>query len=348
METQENHKTNVQPTMHEVQQPTTPTSSPPPSSTSSPSHEFSFTTSLNPTTTTIKSPHPPPRPPFAATAIDLSPADEIFFHGHLLPLQVISHLDPISESSRSSTNSLDSCTFTLKDDLLYDHNHDHDHHDDDDVIIIDGHPEKSHVILEAKVRGKSRSLSHLFHKWRKFHHHGHDHVHDHHDHDHDEEDEYHDHDHDEHKQKTRKSKFDIVKRYMRLVKPLIPFSHKRATRDTDRFLRQPVMSFNSYSGSLRVRKMKKDSFMRGGMRRSEFSSAPVSISTSPANSGLLMAASGNITPTTINKNDGTVEELHAAIQAAIVYCKNSINAEEGEKEKVAENTVSELGFVGWV
>ncbi|GFQ01582.1 hypothetical protein PHJA_002302100 [Phtheirospermum japonicum] len=335
---EEKHKTDLQLTNQVVQQLTTPAASPPPSSTSSPSHEFSFTISLNPPTTataadkcntTTKYLPPLCQLPFAAT-IDLSPADEIFFHGHLLPLHLLSHHhQPISaDSSRSSTNSLESCTFTLKDELLYDHDHDQGSVQDDDIIddIINdhGHQENSHI-LEGKVRGKSRSFSHLFPKWRKYHHNDHDHDHDHH-----EKDE--NHDHDDHKQKIRKSKFDIVKRYMRLVKPFIPFRHKRGARNAIDFLREPS-SFNSYSGSLRVRKNKKDNLMMRAGRRSEFSSAPVS----PTNSGLLVA-SGNITPTT-NKNDGTMEELQAAIQAAIAHCKNSI-AEEGEKEQVADKTAT--------
>ncbi|KAJ0981494.1 hypothetical protein J5N97_009749 [Dioscorea zingiberensis] len=62
----------------------------PPSCTSSPSHEFSFTISLhsspNSNPTTIK--YSKNNPTFA---IDLAPADDIFFHGHLLPLHLLSN-----------------------------------------------------------------------------------------------------------------------------------------------------------------------------------------------------------------------------------------------------------------
>ena len=57
----------------------------PPSPSSSPSHEFSFTISLHSTSNTTiqdKSKTPP------SLAVDLSPADDIFFHGHLLPLHL--------------------------------------------------------------------------------------------------------------------------------------------------------------------------------------------------------------------------------------------------------------------
>ncbi|KAJ4966310.1 hypothetical protein NE237_018159 [Protea cynaroides] len=87
---------------------TTTTSTSPPSASSSPSHEFSFTVSLNPSSTTpekLKS-------PLSSFAIDLSPADDIFFHGHLLPLHILSHL---SISPRSSTNSLDGFNLPSKD-----------------------------------------------------------------------------------------------------------------------------------------------------------------------------------------------------------------------------------------
>ncbi|KAK1263587.1 putative BRI1 kinase inhibitor 1 [Acorus gramineus] len=85
------------------------TTSPPTSSSSSPSHEFSFTISLHPSiddpnqyNNTTKSP-----PPF--TAIDLAPADDIFFHGHLLPLRILSHqvlIPPTTNTSSSSSSTV--------------------------------------------------------------------------------------------------------------------------------------------------------------------------------------------------------------------------------------------------
>ncbi|KAH0680466.1 hypothetical protein KY284_021551 [Solanum tuberosum] len=86
----------------------------PPSASSSPAHEFSFTISLHPTNSTKAlesktkqnlNPNLNPNPNQNPSAIDLTPADEIFFHGHLLPLHLLSHL-PVSP--RSSTNSIDS------------------------------------------------------------------------------------------------------------------------------------------------------------------------------------------------------------------------------------------------
>ncbi|KAF9622503.1 hypothetical protein IFM89_031907 [Coptis chinensis] len=58
------------------------------SPSSSPSREFSFTISLHPSSTGPNITN--------SFAIDLSPADEIFFHGHLLPLHLISPNKPVS------------------------------------------------------------------------------------------------------------------------------------------------------------------------------------------------------------------------------------------------------------
>ncbi|KAG8390002.1 hypothetical protein BUALT_Bualt01G0038000 [Buddleja alternifolia] len=233
------------------------------SSSSSPSHEFSFTISLHPTATKIPdniNKSPPP-----SFAIDLSPADEIFFHGHLLPLHLLSHFQTISP--RSSRNSLDSFTLPIKE--LSENNHtSHDHQ------------ENNH--LEGKGRRKSKSFS-LFGlpKWKKR--------------------------DDDHQGQKSKFKFDVgrvVKRYMRLVKPyLSSLTNKR--RDSE------FQHNYSFSGNLKLKKNK----------NRDFFSAPASMSVSPTNSGLLVA-SGNVTPTT--KSDSTMEELQAAIQAAIAHCKKSI------------------------
>ncbi|KAJ6709789.1 MEMBRANE-ASSOCIATED KINASE REGULATOR 4-RELATED [Salix koriyanagi] len=87
--------------------PTSPAS--PSSASSSPSHEFSFTISLHSASAPVL-PDNAKTPP-CSFAIDLSPADDIFFHGHLLPLHLLSHLHV---SPRSSTNSLDGSTLPVK------------------------------------------------------------------------------------------------------------------------------------------------------------------------------------------------------------------------------------------
>ncbi|KAG6438141.1 hypothetical protein SASPL_103078 [Salvia splendens] len=273
----EANKIDVQPPKHHVH-------SPPPSASSSPSHEFSFTISLHPPSAAAKSLDNRAKsspPPFAA-AIDLSPADEIFFHGHLLPLHLLHHL-PVSP--RSYTNSLDSFTLPIKE-LLNDgsrSNHDNNNNNNDDGIVING--DESRHVAEGKERGKSKSFSLFGIPNRKK----------------EREDE-------DHSQK-RKSRFELIKR---LMKPFLALRGRR--QSSDEFLRQQAYS---YSGNLRVRK--KASLVRG--RRGEFS-APATMKHSPENSGRLVA-SGAATPTA-GKSDGTMEELQAAIQAAIAHCKKSI------------------------
>lgn len=97
---------------------------------------------------------------------------------------------------------------------------------------------------------------------------------------------------------------------MKMVRPLLPF---RGSRN-----RQFHSQTYSFSGGLSSRG-KQDQF-RG--RRGEFS-APASMRTSPTNSGLLVA-----TGLASSTSDSTMEELQAAIQAAITHCKNSIAMEE--------------------
>ncbi|PPD84004.1 hypothetical protein GOBAR_DD19050 [Gossypium barbadense] len=80
---------------------------------------------------------------------------------------------------------------------------------------------------------------------------------------------------DDHEEKNSKRKIrfdvsDVLKRYLKMVKPLLFFK------------------------------------------------APVSMRTSPTNSGLLVSTT----------SDSTMEELQAAIQAAIAHCKNSIRGED--------------------
>ncbi|RHN77331.1 hypothetical protein MtrunA17_Chr1g0153661 [Medicago truncatula] len=85
------------------------------SQSSSPTHDFSFTISHNSFNTTFPNNHNKSKLSShnSFTALDLSPADDIFFHGHLLPLQILSHF-PSSISPRSSTNSMDSFTLPIR------------------------------------------------------------------------------------------------------------------------------------------------------------------------------------------------------------------------------------------
>lgn len=126
-----------------------PTITLPPSSTSSPSHEFSFTISLHPST--AKSPDKRKPPP--SFAIDLSPADDIFFHGHLLPLHLISR-PPVSPGNSNSTTSLDNLNRPSRD------------------AMGGQKPNKSNSYNGAaagatKERKRSKSFVFGFAKWRK-------------------------------------------------------------------------------------------------------------------------------------------------------------------------------------
>ncbi|CAK9176999.1 unnamed protein product [Ilex paraguariensis] len=263
----------------------------PPSASSSPTHEFSFTISLHPEATrkTDKSKAPP------SFAVDLSPADEIFFHGKLLPLHLLSHL-PVSP--RSSTNSLDSFTLPIRE-LLEDPTPEKRsaksfNFNGDTIDSNYCHQSKD---PELKGRTKSKSFSSLFGlpKWRKG---------------------CEEREKEEKERHKKKLKFDVshvLKRYIRMVRPLLAFRLRRGRRNMQ-FQKQPY----SFSGNLGFRD-KPD--LRG--RRGQLS-APVSMRASPANSGPLVPPESLSTAS----SDSTMEELQAAIQAAIAHCKNSIAMEE--------------------
>ncbi|KAJ0026233.1 hypothetical protein Pint_08801 [Pistacia integerrima] len=265
----------------------------PPSASSSPSHDFSFTISLH----SSSAPVPDKTKPPPSIAIDLSPADDIFFHGHLLPLHLLSHL-PVSP--RSSTNSLDSFTLPIRD-FVDDQKSDkscssnNSNRNSNNNINNRSHNHQANY-SESKGRTKSNKSFSLFGftRWRK----GSYQVRD---------------GEDKEKQK-KKMRFDVsnvLKRYARMVRPLLFF---KGRRENLHFHSQPC----SFSGNLSFRNKQE---LRG--RRGEFS-APASIRTSPSNSGLLVATT-TLPP---SKSDSTMEELQAAIQAAIAHCKNSIAVED--------------------
>ncbi|KAF6144019.1 hypothetical protein GIB67_017627 [Kingdonia uniflora] len=262
------------------------TSSSPPSSSTSPSHEFSFTISLHPSSSVLPS---KTKSSPASFAIDLSPADEIFFHGHLLPLTLLSHL-PISP--RASTNSSDNITLPVKD-LTEDHKHKDSNSNNNDNL--------SNINNVVNGRRKVKSFTIFgFSRWRR-----------------EREKE------EEEMKKKRKMRFNVghvIKRYIRLVRPLLIF---RGRRDNRQARREPC----SYSGHL---SWKGKQELRG--RRGEFS-APASLWTSPTNSGPLVASSSSISS---SASDSTMEELQSAIQAAIAHCKNSSLAVKGEKLKIRD------------
>ncbi|KAL5777818.1 hypothetical protein ACOSP7_010744 [Xanthoceras sorbifolium] len=281
----------------------------PPSSSSSPSHEFSFTISLHSSSTPVPPDKTNKTPP--SFAIDLSPADDIFFHGHLLPLHLLSHL-PVSP--RSSTNSLDSFTLPIRELIDDQKSTDHKIRSTSDNNIINNnnnshgkskssHQESKYNNENTKGRTKSKSFSLFGFTRRKkgF------------------EDRERDDDDKENNKQKKRLRFDVshvIKKYMRMVRPLL----FRGRRENLHFHSQSY----SFSGNLSFRN-KQD--LRG--RRGQFS-APASIRTSPTNSGLLLATTTTLPSST---SDSTMEELQAAIQAAIAHCKNSIAVPVEEKLK---------------
>ncbi|XP_073032598.1 BRI1 kinase inhibitor 1-like [Primulina eburnea] len=266
------------------------------SPTSSPNHEFSFTTSLHP-----QSEVPDQNKSNPSFAMDLSPADKIFFHGHLLPLHYLSN-HPVYP--RCSTDSFDSFTLPIEE-LSGEYNSSSNTYTDQQEYISIDHINPtcqescSSVLKEEGRPRKPISFSFFgFSKWRKG----------------CEEKQDNGRQETDRKQK-RKSKFNlstVVKRCTRFINPFLSLRNRRMN---PQFHGQ---TYSSFSGNLRVRNKKE---LRG--RRGEFS-APASMRNCPTNSGLLVA-SGTATPTA---RDSTMEELQAAVQSAIAHCKKSIVAEE--------------------
>ncbi|XP_073305890.1 BRI1 kinase inhibitor 1-like [Primulina huaijiensis] len=266
------------------------------SPTSSPNHEFSFTISLHPQSKGQGRNKSSP-------SFDLSPADKIFFHGHLLPQHYLSNLPVFPRYS--TDDSFDSFTLPI-DGFSGENNSSSNTHTDQEYISIDHiNPstcqESCNCVLQeegVQVRRKPRSFSIL--KWRKRC-----------------DEKKHDKGGQETDQKQQRNlKFNlsnVVKRYTRFINPFLSLRNRRMN---PQFHGQ---TYSSFSGDLRLRNNKELS--RG--RRGEFS-APASMRNSPTNSGLLVA-SGTPTP---SARDSTMEELQAAIQSAIAHCKKSIAAEE--------------------
>ncbi|XP_042482538.1 BRI1 kinase inhibitor 1 [Macadamia integrifolia] len=310
-----------QPTRQQQSSISTTSSTSPTSASSSPSHEFSFTISLHPSSTTTMTPDKANKSHPSSFAIDLSPADDIFFHGHLLPLHLLSHL-PVSP--RSSTNSFDSFNLPIKD------------------VLEDSKPKTSSssnssstsssststtTTTTSGTKGRSNKLKTLslfgLSKWQK----GCEVS------ERDDDEAATTADDGEKKKKKRKIRFDvghILKRYVRMVRPLLLFSSGRKENKRQLLRQQP----HSFSGNLSWRGNNCNQEMRRGRRGGGGGgagggagggfSAPASIRTSPSNSGLLLAT--EILPS--HTTDSTMEELHNAIQAAIAHCKNSVAMKE--------------------
>ncbi|KAG4931641.1 hypothetical protein AAZX31_17G230400 [Glycine max] len=271
-------------------------SSPQSSTPSSPSQEFSFTISLH-HSTLFPSDNSKNPPNSSSLALDLSPADDIFFHGHLLPLQLLSHLP--SSPPRSSTNSMDSFPLPIRE-LLEDENHSikdtsgSSNNSTSDSNNSSKRDQDNNNNIGKKVQGKSKFSFSLFgltkgHKGYQ-----------------DKEDKV------KHKNKVRFDVIHAIKKYLRMVQPRMLFKGQREKI-------RPRGQCYSYSGNVTPKNYKLQDW------RGQYS-APASMRTSPTNSGLLIATTP-LPPA----SDSTMEELQAAIQAAIAHCKNSIAKEENLK-----------------
>jgi BRI1 kinase inhibitor 1 len=286
------------------QQKSSPPSSQQHSLSSSPSHEFSFTISHNTFNTTFLNNNKSKFSPNSHAALDLSPADEIFFHGHLLPLQILSHF-PSSISPRSSINSMDSFTLPIRElfseedenlptkDSISSSNSSSSNNSSKNIENKNKNMESS-----KKVEGKFKFsfLSFSSTKGTKG-----------------------CHKNKEDKEKNKKKlrfDFDVIhamKKYLRMVKPL--FKREK--------IRVHKKSYSYTSGNVTPR-INKQEFMKGwNWKLGQYYSAPASMRTSPSNSGVLFPSTP-LTPA----SDSTMEELQAAIQAAITHCKNSYSKED--------------------
>lgn len=240
----------------------------PPSSSSSPSHEFSFTISLHPSnkckSTTSSS---------SSFDIDLSPADEIFFHGHLLPLHLLSHtsISPRSSTSFNDLNHLPIPSIFHDDQSLQEKNGNKD---------SNGRKIESGDACEKKgsSKHKSFSLSRLA-KWRKVF------------------------EISEKCEEKKKIKFEVSRLLKRYAKAVRPFFHFHGgSKEKCEALRQP----HSFSGTLNSK------WKELGGRRAGGFSAPASMRTSPTNSGLLVATA-TISPSGDSTMEELQNAIQAAI-----------------------------------
>ncbi|KAK9166439.1 hypothetical protein Scep_001630 [Stephania cephalantha] len=252
---------------------------------SSPSHEFSFTNSLNPSS---KLAYKAVSSSSFVVDDDLSPADHIFFHGHLLPLQFLSHLPhfPITpRSSSTSTDSSDSFSLPIRPDELEEIKGPEKCNDDDEK---NNYNKRRNCGRKGGIKGKSWALL-WSGKWiRRSAEVG-----------------------EKEKVKMKFQVSNVLRKYLRTIRPVLLFRRRKKKGK----LREQVDDSFSCNSSLEEMQQ-----WEGDMG---FSAHP-----SPAKHG------SPFSPITLNSNNtsnSTMVELQSAIQAAILYCKNSIAKEDHEK-----------------
>ncbi|KAF8096206.1 hypothetical protein N665_0316s0047 [Sinapis alba] len=300
------------------------------STCSSPSHDFSFTISLQPNDFSCSSSKlisPSLRNPTKTMssyqqtdpfAVDLSPADEIFFHGHLLPLHLLSHLPVSPRTSTSSYN--DGFSLPVKDvspDQLTPHHTTNNNNISTEAKNTNQSDKAERLDGDNRVKAKTLKSFSLF-GWRKGFE-GNE-------------------EREQEKQQQQKKKLmsldlgHAVKKYIKML------FQKRGNGTQFRNRRQT--SSYSFSSSLIGSKGNSKTFINGSRdlmkaRRGDLFSAPASMRTSPTNSGHLRVSTAGLSSSsasTSSSSDSTMEELQAAIQAAIAHCKNSSAVDRDDKE----------------
>ncbi|XP_058722238.1 BRI1 kinase inhibitor 1-like [Vicia villosa] len=248
----------------------------PSSQSSSPTHEFSFTISHNTFNKSFQNSNNKSKSssPNSFTALDLSPADDIFFHGHLLPLQILSNF-PSSISPRASTNSMDSFTLPIRE--LFSE-------EEDDENLPTKESSIKNMESSKKVEGKFKFGFSLFSsaKGTKG-------------------------CHKEKEKNKKKVRFDFhvihhaMKKCLRMVKPIFK---KEKIRVHDK-----KCYSSSYSGNVTPRNKQE---MMKSWKLGQYSSAPASMRTSPSNSGLLFPTTP-LTPATDSSMEELQNAIQAAI-----------------------------------
>ncbi|CAH8359785.1 unnamed protein product [Eruca vesicaria subsp. sativa] len=297
------------------------------STCSSPSHDFSFTISLQPNdlSSSSKLISPSLRNPTKTApshqqtdpfAVDLSPADEIFFHGHLLPLHLLSHL-PVSP--RTSTSSYNEGFALPVKDVSPDQPTPLPTTNNNSISVEAKNNNTSSkaesVEGENRVKPKTVKSFSLFgmSKWTKGY-------------------QGNEREREQEQQQQKKNLSHAVKKYIKML-------FQKRGKGTELRNRRQTSSY-SFSSSLIGWKGNNKMMTNGSRdlmraRRGDLFSAPASMRTSPTNSGHLRISTAGLSSssasTSSSSSDSTMEELQAAIQAAIAHCKNSSAVDRDDK-----------------
>ncbi|CAA6658881.1 unnamed protein product [Spirodela intermedia] len=266
---------------------------------SSPSHEFSFTISFH---------HPSSsggggKSPLSRCHVyDLAPADDIFFHGHLLPLQILSHTPPPVPARASEAAAVPAAAAAALEQSRRSSG------SAANTVSSSSSCSTASSGGENRERMKKKLVSSLFTgvgRWWKTPEAG-------------------ERDEDEEKRrKKRTAAFDamsrLVKKYVAAVEPL--FSFRGGTEKRHQLQRRPY-SFTGNSNAKAT--MGRDEQWRrrreSSPRRPPCAPPPPTAASSWRRRRRRRGGAGG------SSEESTMEELQSAIEAAIAHCKNSIAA----------------------